>query len=285
MNSIYAMNGIITKKVAVLCAVFVAGLLVGVGMGRTDTHSGEGEFSDAASVGATTRAEPEERASTTERAGGSAAIGGEEEGTVVRVVDGDTIDVQIGGVVERVRYVGIDTPETVHPNKPLECYGKEASAKNTELVMGREVRLVRDVSERDTYDRLLRYVYVGEVFVNEALVRGGYAHAYTYPPDVAHDALFVEAEREAREREAGLWSSACAEVPENPAAADTPQSASAGTGCSIKGNINAEGEKIFHVLGCGSYAKTVVKESDGERWFCTEAEAVAAGWRKAQNCS
>ena len=91
---------------------------------------------------------------------------------VSRIVDGDTIELGTG---ERVRYIGIDTPETVDPRKEVQCFGKEASAKNKELVEGKEVRLVKDVSDKDKYGRLLRYVYVGDVFVNEKLVSEGYA--------------------------------------------------------------------------------------------------------------
>jgi micrococcal nuclease len=121
---------------------------------------------------------------------------------VSRVIDGDTIELQNG---EKVRYIGIDTPETIDPRKVVQCFGKEASAKNKELVEGKEVRLEKDISERDKYGRLLRYVYVGDVFVNEKLVAEGYAHAFTYPPDVKFSQLFLEKERLARENKLGLW--------------------------------------------------------------------------------
>lgn len=121
---------------------------------------------------------------------------------VSRVVDGDTIELGTG---ERVRYIGIDTPETVDPRKEVQCFGKEASAKNKELVEGKEVRLVKDVSDKDKYGRLLRYVYVGDVFVNEKLVSEGYARVATYPPDVAYAERFIEVERVARENKLGLW--------------------------------------------------------------------------------
>lgn len=87
------------------------------------------------------------------------------EAQVVHVVDGDTIDVNLGGQIFRVRYIGVDTPETVHPSRSVECMGREASAFNTQLVQGQTVRLEKDVSETDRYGRLLRYVYVGNVFV------------------------------------------------------------------------------------------------------------------------
>jgi micrococcal nuclease len=121
---------------------------------------------------------------------------------VARVVDGDTIKLENG---ETVRYIGIDTPETVDPRRPVGCFGKEAGNKNTELVLGKEIRLEKDISDADKYGRLLRYVYVGDIFVNEYLVREGYARASSYPPDVKYQELFREAEWEAREMKRGLW--------------------------------------------------------------------------------
>lgn len=132
---------------------------------------------------------------------------------VERVVDGDTIIVRIDGRSERLRYIGIDTPETVRPNSPVECFGPEASEENKRLVDGREVELVRDISDRDRFGRLLRYVYVrdldtGErIFVNLRLVEAGYATVSTFPPDVAHVDEFRAGERAAREEGRGLWGS------------------------------------------------------------------------------
>jgi len=127
------------------------------------------------------------------------------EATVTRVVDGDTIEVNLGGTIYKVRYIGIDTPETVHPSEPVECFGQEASDRNSELVEGKTVRLEKDVSETDKYGRLLRYVWVGDIFVNDYLVRHGYAYAYTYPPDVKHQEQLRQAQREAIENNRGLW--------------------------------------------------------------------------------
>lgn len=126
---------------------------------------------------------------------------------VINVIDGDTIKIEGGQVV---RYIGIDAPETVHPSKPVQCYGKEASYKNKELVEGKEVRLEKDVSETDRYGRLLRYVWLGDMLVNEYLVREGYAQSSSYPPDVKYQDRFVEAQRQAREEKRGLWGDACA---------------------------------------------------------------------------
>jgi micrococcal nuclease len=121
---------------------------------------------------------------------------------VIGVVDGDTIDISTG---ERVRYIGVDTPETKHPIKKVECFGKEASEKNKELVSDKEVRLEKDVSDKDRYGRLLRHVYVNDLFINDYLARNGFAHAATFPPDVKYSQQFVAAEKEARENFRGLW--------------------------------------------------------------------------------
>ena len=206
---------------------------------------------------------------------------------VKRVVDGDTVELENG---EKVRYIGIDTPETLDPRKPIQCFGKEAAAKNRELVEGKRVRLEKDVTERDKYNRLLRYIYVtegesgNEIFVNLELVNQGFAHSYTYPPDVKYQNLFVLAEKEARENGRGLWIG-CPIQPESVSLSPTGvQISSPDEGCKIKGNISASGEKIYHLFGCGSYDKTKIDESRGEKWFCSEDEAVNSGWRKAKNC-
>jgi len=127
--------------------------------------------------------------------------------TLTRVVDGDTIVIESG---EKVRYVGIDTPETVDPRRAVGCFGKEASNENKKLVEGKTVVLTKDVSEKDQFSRLLRLVYLKQddgsfVFVNDYLVRQGFAKASTYPPDVKFSKQFVEAEKEARENQRGLW--------------------------------------------------------------------------------
>ncbi len=125
-----------------------------------------------------------------------------EEVLVKRVIDGDTIELENG---QRVRYIGMDTPETIEPRKSIACFSKEAVEFNKNLVEGKKVRLEKDVSETDKFGRLLRYVFVGSVFVNDYLVRQGYASTATFPPDVRYQSQFVEAEREARENNRGLW--------------------------------------------------------------------------------
>ncbi len=135
---------------------------------------------------------------------------------VSEVIDGDTIRLESG---ETVRYIGIDTPETKHPRRGVECYGQEASNFNSALVRGKEVRLETDVNNTDRFDRLLRYVYVDDIFVNEELVRQGYAHAKAYPPDTRYQERFEAAELTAQTEERGLWGKSC-EIPVDSAVND-----------------------------------------------------------------
>ena len=121
---------------------------------------------------------------------------------VARVIDGDTIEIEGG---ERVRYIGMDTPETVDPKKPVQCFGKEASEENRSLVEGKTVRLEKDTSDRDQYGRLLRYVYVGDTFVNLQLVSLGFARADAFPPDTKYQNRITTAKDAARSAGLGLW--------------------------------------------------------------------------------
>jgi micrococcal nuclease len=124
---------------------------------------------------------------------------------VIRAVDGDTALVRVRGEVAYVRYIGVDTPETVKPGTPVQCYGPRAHAYDERLVAGRSVRLVFDAERQDVYGRLLAYVYAGRRFVNAALVRGGYARTLTIPPNTAHAALFTRLAQRAARRGRGLW--------------------------------------------------------------------------------
>ena len=143
---------------------------------------------------------------------------GFEVAVIERVIDGDTVEARVLHRVDgpgagrailgesySVRLIGIDTPESVKPGSPVECFGREASAAATALLDGRRVRLVKDVEETDAYGRLLRYVYLEGEMANARLVANGYAHAYTYPPSVRHAALFVALQRRARADGLGLW--------------------------------------------------------------------------------
>jgi micrococcal nuclease len=131
-------------------------------------------------------------------------------GRVVRTVDGDTIHVRLASRVEKVRYIGIDTPEVQHPTRGEEPGGRAASEVNRRLVGDRAVRLEPDVQTRDRHGRLLAYVWVTgpdgvEIMVNAELVRLGYAAVLTVPPNVRHAELFRKLAAEAREQHRGLW--------------------------------------------------------------------------------
>lgn len=219
---------------------------------------------------------------------------------VIKITDGDTIVVEIDGQEFPLRYIGVDTPETG------DVGGASATEFNRSLVDGKTVTLVKDNSEVDRYDRLLRYVFVGDVFVNNEMVRAGYASSGSWPPDTSCDAQFSKTYQTAKANMVGLWvptktvkpyiaptvqktalaggGDSPTQVPDNPSASACPNGCTEQpSGCVIKGNINSEGVKIFHVPGGGSYNQTKISPDKGERWFCTEAEAVANGWRKARN--
>ncbi|HWR65668.1 MAG TPA: thermonuclease family protein [Bellilinea sp.] len=210
-----------------------------------------------------------------------------ETGVVTYIVDGDSIFVEIGGEEKEVRYIGIDAPEM----DPIEPGAEAAAQRNAELVTGKTITLVRDVSEVDPYDRLLRYVLVDNVFVNYELVNGGYAQAKRYWPDVACYETLQNAQGATRLNPLVILPTDPQPTLPLPTSEIQPtQAVLAGcsngctaelSGCSIKGNISLEGEKIYHLPGMNFYDKTKISPEYGERWFCSEDEAVANGWRKA----
>ncbi|HET7026976.1 MAG TPA: thermonuclease family protein [Candidatus Limnocylindrales bacterium] len=172
---------------------------------------------------------------------GLAPSGTTEQARVVRVVDGDTIVVDRGRGDEKLRYIGMDTPETVDPNSPVEWMGPQASKANSALVAGRTVWLEKDVSEVDRYDRLLRDVWLrdesrpgGWLFVNLELVRTGFAQVSTFPPDVRYVDILLAAEREARAAGIGLWGPAPSDAvkPTAVGLVGPLPSGDSGTGCS-----------------------------------------------------
>lgn len=235
------------------------------------------------------------------------ALQGWQAAQVVQVSDGDTILVVIDGQTYHVRYIGIDAPEEGEP-----CY-EEATRMNAYLVtrLSKTIYLEKDINEADQYGRLLRYVWItgpdGYIMVNAELVAMGYAKAVAYPPDLKHQPLLTQMEQ--RARQAGLmdcWSTptptptptitATPTVSKPPAAtaqvATSTPTMVAGCphgcitpppGCVIKGNISSNtGEKIYHMPGQRYYDQTTIDPEKGERWFCTEEEAIANGWRKSK---
>lgn len=125
---------------------------------------------------------------------------------VTKVVDGDTIDVLIGDKKETVRFVLVDTPETKDPSKPVEPFGPEASNFTTDTLSGKEVKLEKDVSERDKYGRLLMYVWLDDKMVNELLLEKGLARVAIYQPDVKYVDKFREIQKKAQQAGTGIWS-------------------------------------------------------------------------------
>ena len=222
-------------------------------------------------------------------AGAAAAAVGTASGPVVKIVDGDTIDVRLSSGVERVRVIGLDTPEIG------ECGFSEASAAMADLVAGRSVELVRDPTQdnRDRYGRLVRHVHRGNTSAAVEMIRRGHSAEYLYGAEYQNRSAHLRAEREARAAKVGMWSGRDCATPA-PAPSPTPTepvtvvappeptpTAPIGS-CRIKGNIASDGEKIFHSPGQRHYEQTRISPAKGERWFCTAAEAIKAGWRAAK---
>lgn len=207
---------------------------------------------------------------------------------VVSVVDGDTIRVDYYGKEELVRLIGIDTPEVDGPYTEKECYGDESSAFAKEKLTGQWVTLEVDSSQsdRDKYDRLLRYVSLDGEDFGELSISQGYAFEYTYNNPYSKQNEYKAAQEEAKNASKGLWRG-CADssnTANEPAEQKTNHVYSEEGDCNIKGNISiSTGEKIYHVPGQEYYEDTVISPEYGERWFCSEEEAMAAGWRKSKD--
>lgn len=213
---------------------------------------------------------------------------------IVSVVDGDTVKINLDSKTTTLRLIGLDTPETVDPRKPVQCFGMEASNKAKELLSGKKIRIEKDSTQGDLdkYGRTLAYIYLEDgTFYNKYMIEQGYAHEYTYDLPYKYQAEFKKAEKDAQSKQLGLWSPSTCNGDTTTESSSITQTTTTSTtntssnSCTIKGNISSTGEKIYHMIGCGSYTKTVIDESKGEKWFCTEQEAINAGWRKALNCN
>lgn len=220
-----------------------------------------------------------------------------EEAYVKRVIDGDTAVLVINNKEYKLRMILVDTPESVHPKKGLQYYGKEASDYTKAQLTGKTVYLQRDVSDTDRYGRLLRYVWLQRPMTNEPLedevknycynailIKEGYGQLATFPPDVKYVDIFKELERDARNNSRGLWQNPerigerldkKEEAKKENAAAEETNKQGIASG-KIQGNKNS---KIYHVPGGQNYGKVSPKNSV---WFDTEAEAQAAGYKKAK---
>lgn len=191
--------------------------------------------------------------------------------SVVRVIDGDTVDLSIGGKTERMRLIGIDTPETVDPRKPVQCFGKEASAKLKALLTGKSVSLETDPSqdERDKYGRMLGYLFLEDgANINLLMIKEGYANEYTYRVPYKYQATFKAAALAAREAKAGLWADdACAgdatqpapatgQAPASPAPTAPAPSAPAAPAEPSSGVVKKSANNLCHAPGTTYYSRT-----------------------------
>jgi micrococcal nuclease len=201
---------------------------------------------------------------------------------VEQVVDGDTL------IIEndiRIRLLGIDAPESVV------CFGEESKQQLAKLVLGNEILLEKDQTGSDNYDRLLRYVVlrsenpeVDDLFINNELVRKGFAQSAYIKPNRRYLAQLQASQREAEEEGVGMWSECEVEgTVTNPEREQTSDPFS--EECVIKGNINKRYEKDYFLVGCPNYKRVKIDPRKGEKWFCTEKEAQADGWQKSAACN
>ena len=188
---------------------------------------------------------------------------------VTRVIDGDTIEVEIDGTAEKVRLIGIDTPESVHPDQDRNVpYGSIASEFTKEQLSGKSVGLEFEVQERDKYGRLLAYVYLGGKMFNETLLEQGHAVVSTYPPNVKYVEQFTQLQQQAREQGVGLWS-----PNEN-----EPAPSANGTSSAYIGNLNSY---KFHYATCVH----VSQMSDHNKiYFSNRNDAIAEGYQPCKTC-
>ena len=214
--------------------------------------------------------------------------------TVESVTDGDTINISYEGSITPVRIIGVNTPETKDPRTTVECFGVEASNYLKQKLEGRSVHIASDTTQSnyDKYNRLLRYVYLDGEDVGLSIIANGYGYEYTYNTPYAHQEEYKNAQREAESQNRGLWApDACSEteaesedrVEDEIIINSAPQATqNSQSDCDIKGNISWSGERIYHMPGQQYYESTKIDPAYGERWFCSEAEAKSAGWRKSK---
>jgi len=207
---------------------------------------------------------------------------------VAEVRDGDTLILEGGPLSSSkysqwVRLIGINAPEEDA------CYYNEAKQALTDLILNKKIRLEKDISGLDKFGRLLRYIIIpsqsedgDDILVNEYLVRNGYALTEVYPPDTHYRKLFYNAQDDAQENNRGLW----AECDVTKLDYDIELNIDPfDENCIIKGNVaRREHKKIYSFPGCPNYAPTKIDPRNGDTYFCTEQEAIEAGFSKAENC-
>jgi len=200
---------------------------------------------------------------------------------VVRVIDGDTLELEND---VRVRLLGIDAPES------NDCFGPEAKSYLQLLLEGKHITIEKDISGADAFDRILRYAYLpsddirdDDVFINQQLLREGYAVVNPVAPDNRYRDLFSSAQQHAKNNEKGMW--AVCDMSEHVSSLHEIDTTPADPSCNIKGNISekAYGRNYF-LPGCPNYNRIKIDERKGEAYFCTEEEAVAADFTRSASC-
>ncbi|KUG03311.1 nuclease(snase)domain [hydrocarbon metagenome] len=202
-------------------------------------------------------------------------------GQVTQVVDGDTIWVDLNNnSSEKVRLIGVDTPETVHPTIGEEPYGREASNYTKSRLTDQQIELELDVQDRDQYGRLLAYVWIGSELFNETLVRQGYAQLSTYPPNVKYVDRFTAAQTVARNASLGLWG-----IEQTASGSDSSNNRLDNKNNPPAGSykyIGSSRSDKYHYLTC-KYAETISPQN--QVFFSSRADAESAGYRPCANCN
>lgn len=207
-----------------------------------------------------------------------AAPGDRLEGVAARIVDGDTLELGRGAGAVRIRLFGIDAPEAGQTcrradGRAYDC-GRAATRRLAELAAGE--RLVCEERDRDRYERVVAICRLGRMDLNHVLVREGLAYAYREYSD-----RYVEAEVAARREELGVFAGGSVPPWEHRRGGGLDAAQAGPNGCVIKGNVSRSGRRLYHTPESPDWARTRIDPSRGERWFCDEREARAAGWTKA----
>ena len=225
--------------------------------------------------------------------------------TVIKIIDGLTIEVESEGRVYHIRYLGLQIPEEADPGGEDRTSAERAFEFNRFLVAGRIVELERGNVESDPNGNLVRYVYVDGEMVNKTLLTNGYATVGEFPTSFRYETEFLMAEENAKVSRRGIWSpskpsdehalsSSATATPVTPFSGGTLPGAPTGdpatlcdytgtTEAVIKGNVDVlTGKHTYHVPGGLFYSTTVIDEAQGDTWFCTETEAITAGWKRSK---
>jgi len=184
--------------------------------------------------------------------------------TVARIIDGDTVELSNG---QKIRYIGIDTPELAKGEKQDQCFAQEAKKINKKLVEGKKVIIKTDENDMDRFGRTLAYVFLDDLFVNQYLLQQGVGKYQQDTINIKYQTDLATATDEAHEQKIGLWQE-CAPEPK--------------TGCLIKGNLDKNDHRWYHLPEFRHYQTTKVNLLSGDQWFCTEQEAIEAGFEKAR---